>query len=95
MNETVVMVICAVAGSFFGQLAANLLFPAVTRDDRESQFAWMRCQEDINRLLRERVTRLEALARQASVVTGESMLKSHLSSGAIQPLDLRNNGDKK
>jgi hypothetical protein len=91
MSETVVVVICVVAGSFCGQLAASLVFPSVTRDDRESQFAWMRCQEDINRLLRERVERLEALASQTKV----SICRQMYETGAIEPLDLRNNGDKK
>ena len=95
MSEYLVMGAGAVVGSFFGQFLASLLFPSVSLAEKMTLIAWAEGQEVINRLLRERVERLEALARQASVVTGESMLKSHLSSGAIQPLDLRNNGDKK
>ena len=95
MSEYLVMGSGAVVGAFFGQFLAGVLFPAVSLAEKNELLAWMKCQEDINRLIRERVDRLEALARQVRVVTGESMLKSHLSSGAIQPLDLRNNGDKK
>jgi hypothetical protein len=94
MSEYLVMGAGAVVGSFFGQFLASLLFPAVSLAEKNELLAWMKCQEDINRLIRERVDRLEALARQVRVVTGE-MLKPHLSSGAIEPLDLRNNGDKK
>jgi hypothetical protein len=94
MSDFLVMVSGAVVGAFFGQFLAGVLFPAVSSAEKNELLAWMKCQEDINRLLRERVDRLEALARQVRVVTGE-MLKPHLSSGAIEPLDLRNNGDKK
>ncbi len=94
MSDFLVMVSGAVVGAFLGQFLAGVLFPAVSLAEKNELLAWMKCQEDINRLIRERVDRLEALARQVRVVTGE-MLKPHLSSGAIEPLDLRNNGDKK
>ena len=67
MIDTVVLVVCVVAGSFFGQLAANLLFPDVSLAEKKSQLAWMECQEEINRLLRERVERLEAFAKQPEI----------------------------
>ena len=91
MIDTVVLVICVVAGSFFGQLAANLLFPAVTRDEKEAQLAWMKCQEDINRILRERVERLEAYAGLAEVRVKEA---SPSSSYSIQPRGLFGKGTK-
>lgn len=67
MIDTMIVVVCVVAGTFCGQLAANLLFPSVTRDEKKSQLAWMECQEEINRLLRERVERLEAFAKQSEI----------------------------
>jgi len=91
MTEPIIVVICTIFGAICGQAAVNLLFPSVTRDEKESQLAWMKCQEDINRLLRERVTRLEALASQGKVSISRHMYEA----GAIQPLDLRNNEGKK
>ena len=59
MNETMIVVVCAVAGSFCGQLAANLLFPAVTLAEKRSQLAWMKCQEEMNDELWKRQDGLE------------------------------------
>jgi len=91
MSEYLVMGSGAVVGAFFGQFLACVLFPAVSLAEKKDQFAWMKCQEDINRLLRERVERLEALASQTKV----SICRQMYETGAIEPLDLRNNGDKK
>jgi hypothetical protein len=63
MSEFLVMGAGAVVGAFFGQFLAGVLFPAVSLAEKKEQLAWMKCQEDINRLLRERVERLEALAK--------------------------------
>ena len=93
MSETIIIAVCAVVGSFFGQLAANLLVPAVTRDEKEAQFAWMRWQEKTNENLRSRVCDLEL--QSISDAKREEILKAAWDVGAIQPLDLRNNGDKK
>lgn len=65
MSEYIVIGVSAVVGSFFGQAAATLLFPATSSIEKSDHLAWMKCQEDINRLLLKRVGRLEAFARQS------------------------------
>ena len=67
MSESIVMVACAVVGAFCGQFLAGLWFPSVSLAEKQELLAWMKCQEDINRLLRERVERLEAFAKQSEI----------------------------
>lgn len=63
MSEYIILGAAAVVGAFFGQFLAGLWFPSVSLAEKKELLAWMKCQEDINRLLRGRVERLEALAR--------------------------------
>lgn len=67
MSEYIVMGAAAVVGSFCGQFAASLLFPAVSLAETKEQLARMKCQEEINRLLCERVGRLEDFARRSEI----------------------------
>lgn len=92
MIDTMIVVVCVVAGTFCGQLAANLLFPSVTRDEKEAQFAWMRWQEKTNENLRNRVRDLEL--HSVPDARREEILKAAWDAGAIQPLDFRNEGKK-
>jgi hypothetical protein len=92
MSETMIVMVCAVAGSFCGQLAADLLFPSVTRDEKEAQFAWMMWQEKTNENLRSRIRDLEL--HSIPDAKREEILKAAWDVGAIQPLDFRNEGKK-
>ena len=81
MSEFITMLAGAVVGSFCGQFAASLLFPAVSLAEKTEQLAWMKCQEDINRLLRERVERLEAFAKQSEAEIAENWFKKQMATG--------------
>lgn len=67
MNEFIAMLSGSVVGAFCGQFLAGLWFPSVSLAEKKELLAWMKCQEDINRLLRERVERLEAFAKQPEI----------------------------
>ena len=81
MSESIVMVACAVVGAFCGQFSASLLFPSVSLAEKKELLAWAEGQEVINRLLRERVERLEAFAKQSEAEIAENWFKKQLATG--------------